>query len=164
MWGGGGQKTGKNILQNQNFIKKNPALQRKKKERFSRLEKKLLHPCWLWKKKHTFTLSPPPPPPFTFLMVHPWPEGSIHCLDLLSYPPKLMLIGDCREIAKWLHDLRSSHSIEGNRLTEGQIIDTMGMVKCYPAQLSPFPTWSTISLPEVSSIILNSPYNFRQVI
>ena len=38
------------------------------------------------------------------------------------------------------------------------------MVKCYPAQPSPFPTWSTISLPEVSSIILNSPYNFRQVI
>ena len=40
---------------------------------------------------------------------------------------------------------------------EGQIIDTMEMVKCYP-----FPP--TISLPEVRSNILNSPNNFRQVI
>ena len=48
-------------------------------------------------------------------------------------------------------------SMVANRLTEGQIIDTMEMVKCYP-----FPP--TISLPEVRSIILNSPNNFRQVI
>ena len=34
----------------------------------------------------------------------------------------------------------SEHSIEGNRLTEGQIIDTMDMIKCYPAQPPPFPT------------------------
>ena len=35
---------------------------------------------------------------------------------------------------------RQPYSIEGNRLTEGQIIDTMEMVKCYPTQPSPFPT------------------------
>ena len=49
-----------------------------------------------------------------------------------------------------------THSIEGNCLTEGQIIDTMDVLPC------PFPP--TISLPEVNSIILNSPYNFSQVI
>ena len=38
----------------------------------------------------------------------------------------------------WSHE--RTHFIEGNRLTEGQIIDTMDMVKCYPAQPSPFPT------------------------
>ena len=38
----------------------------------------------------------------------------------------------------WSHE--RTHFIEGNRLTEGQIIDTMDIVKCYPAQPSPFPT------------------------
>ena len=83
MWGGGGQKTGKNILQNQNFMKKKPALQRKKKERFSRLEKKLLHPCWVVKKNpYLYIKSTPPPPPSHFL----WciPDQKVQDIALIS--------------------------------------------------------------------------------
>ena len=37
-------------------------------------------------------------------------------------------------------DLRSSDSIERKHLSEWKIIHTMGMVKYYPVQQSPFPT------------------------
>ena len=151
MWwdvmGGGGGGVGES--QNKNKILENPNWRRTNPQGVQKSN----NPAGCEKNNTPFHKVSPPPPhlSLTFLIVHPWPEGSMHCLDLLSYPSKPLLIGHCWEIAKWLLNgeyrdgslfkyLRSSHSIEGKRLTEGPKIDTMDMVKCYHAQPSPFPT------------------------
>ena len=96
-------------------------------------------------------------------------RGKIRYLSRKSPPPPSPLLHNWEYGDRFIfNDLRTSHSIEGRSITEGQRIYIYRELGCVSLRNRlPFP--QTLSLPEVSSIILNSPYNFntlssRQVI